>query len=408
MKSIPFIGIFLLSFFSVLSQNDFRPGYILKNEGDTIRGWVSYSESNSPYKNCVFKTNDGASSSTYTPDQLKGYGINAGRYYISTTVISDSVSSLVFAHVVVSGRATLLRAKGILYLLDTEGKTYELSKKELGHAYYQGVKYAKSDEAYKKGILAWKMSDYPELRHQIERSHLHTKSLVALFEAYNLHFSYAPSLFKRKLPLTAIQLGPTMDFTYSKISNVESLQLGLRVNEKQFATDKSLSPGLSLFISSPRLSEKIWTHIDILYQQKSFESLSNDKNSITTFALNYTSVTVPITVGYHFTRYESKFIPFAEGGVVLATVFKKSFFASQESLSGDEIRINQYQPDIQFSPTNFSALIGLGFLYKVTPKLSAVLHTRVSTGLTAFNVSVITPAQEYSYSLAVSLLYSIK
>lgn len=85
MKLIPRLLVLLTLFpCIVFAQANFKPGYILKNSGDTVKGYINYREwSNSP-KSIEFKALPGdAKATVYQPVQLQAFGITGMDKYIT-------------------------------------------------------------------------------------------------------------------------------------------------------------------------------------------------------------------------------------------------------------------------------------------------------------------------------------
>ena len=65
--------LFFVIYQNTFAQRDFREGYIVTNEGDSISGWINYKERQKSNEFCAFKKNKTDIVKNYTPDQIKGY-----------------------------------------------------------------------------------------------------------------------------------------------------------------------------------------------------------------------------------------------------------------------------------------------------------------------------------------------
>lgn len=83
------------------AEGCFRPGRIVLNQGDTIKGELLVQGEFSLSKSCTFRTNQKAPQVVYHPFQIKGYQFNSGRRYVST-VLPESGDS-VFLRFVLDG-----------------------------------------------------------------------------------------------------------------------------------------------------------------------------------------------------------------------------------------------------------------------------------------------------------------
>jgi len=66
-----------------LSQSNYREGYIIKNSGDTVRGYINYQEWNKSPHAVEFKSNADNSAQQYSPASIKGFGMWKFKSYIS-------------------------------------------------------------------------------------------------------------------------------------------------------------------------------------------------------------------------------------------------------------------------------------------------------------------------------------
>ena len=69
--------------FQVKSQTDFRPGYVIKNEGDTVYGVIDYRGDQLMSKVCKFKNSNNKLFS-YSPFDIQSFRFVDGKYYVSS------------------------------------------------------------------------------------------------------------------------------------------------------------------------------------------------------------------------------------------------------------------------------------------------------------------------------------
>ena len=68
------------------AQRDFRPGYIIKNNGDSITGFVSYGTEKSNTRQCFFKERKKVKYTAFTAGEIMRYGFIEDKLYISMTL----------------------------------------------------------------------------------------------------------------------------------------------------------------------------------------------------------------------------------------------------------------------------------------------------------------------------------
>ncbi len=90
------------------AQNDYRDGYFIKMDGDTVHCMLNYvdDQTNSQMIQAVKPGDD---STTYLPFTIKSYRFKDGKYYISKEVIAEKDTIKVFAEAMVIGKKSLYR-----------------------------------------------------------------------------------------------------------------------------------------------------------------------------------------------------------------------------------------------------------------------------------------------------------
>ena len=68
---------------TLLSAQDFRPGYIVKNSGDTVKGFAVYRIDKKNWEGCTFKESRKGAANNYAASDIEGFGIIGDRVYQS-------------------------------------------------------------------------------------------------------------------------------------------------------------------------------------------------------------------------------------------------------------------------------------------------------------------------------------
>ena len=97
------ILIFVIFSQSVHSQSNFKDGYIIKNNGDTLFGKINDVGTKYMCKNCKFKKSKSEAEKIFSPKDLTSYRIKNGRYFI-TNKLNDN---LVFIEKIISGKLSI-------------------------------------------------------------------------------------------------------------------------------------------------------------------------------------------------------------------------------------------------------------------------------------------------------------
>ena len=90
------------------AQTNFRPGYVLPLAGDTLRGEVDLRDSRANSQRCRFRASPDAAVTTYSPAELRGYGLPAAaKRYRTLSVAASRAAQPYFLEVLVDGPASL-------------------------------------------------------------------------------------------------------------------------------------------------------------------------------------------------------------------------------------------------------------------------------------------------------------
>src|SRR5437879_3606317 len=83
MRSFYTLLIFLLPA-SIFAQSNYLPGYVLQNNGDTLKGYINYREWDQCPTSIDFKHNPGDKDiSKFTPRDSKGFEVSGFETYVS-------------------------------------------------------------------------------------------------------------------------------------------------------------------------------------------------------------------------------------------------------------------------------------------------------------------------------------
>ncbi len=175
----------LLIFFPALAfaQSNYKPGYILTQQGDTVRGFVAYKGWNTPEK-INFKNYADASVEIYKPTGINGFGVKGINNYetykgkvsqdrldlssLSIGIDSTFRKDTIFLQVVTRGRnLTLFHYKDAIkdrfFIAEKAGPPTEL----IYHVYVSNIKNKAGlteayDTKYKKQLHALRIKYRPD------------------------------------------------------------------------------------------------------------------------------------------------------------------------------------------------------------------------------------------------------
>ena len=98
-------------FFSValsMAQINPKPGYVITNTGDTIRGILDFRTNEKLSRQCLFRANGDSEGKTYKPGDIEGFRFdNNGKYFVTRRLNVYGTPELFFAEFMVQGKMNL-------------------------------------------------------------------------------------------------------------------------------------------------------------------------------------------------------------------------------------------------------------------------------------------------------------
>jgi hypothetical protein len=89
---------------AVQAQSNFKPGYIITNQQDTVTGWINFRTDKRNQKQCEFKPDLKLAVKIYLPQDIAGYRFtDEGKYYVSHEIQLNETSQKVFLEFLVKG-----------------------------------------------------------------------------------------------------------------------------------------------------------------------------------------------------------------------------------------------------------------------------------------------------------------
>ena len=276
LRSFIFLAYSLLSL-TCIAQSDFRPGYVIKNNQDSINGFVSYGSGKANSERCFFKETKKDNHISFTPEDIKAYGFlndkhhesrNLPAEFKSTDPSIDKVSGgKVFVTVLAKGPLGLYRYRKF-YFLDKNGLIIlPFPESKLVHT--------KNGDMYQKDhryidILNTFLEDSPL---KANRTGYNEGPLTKLINDYN-HFKGHQLVETNKKPFLKLHIGVFYGFVRS------TMKMDL-IHKVSFAPSTSVVGGLGFEVSSPRIYDRMFLSIEgwytsIFYQDYLEKTVTGD------------------------------------------------------------------------------------------------------------------------------------
>lgn len=108
MRKIILFAIFAFSAAIAMAQTNPKPGYVITNNGDTIRGIIDFRTNEKLSRQCDFWANGGSVKTTYKPGDIEGFRFeNNGKYFVTRRLNVTGEPELYFAEFMVHGKMNL-------------------------------------------------------------------------------------------------------------------------------------------------------------------------------------------------------------------------------------------------------------------------------------------------------------
>lgn len=324
MRTIFFLS-FLVFFSTMLdAQNNYKQGYLITNENDTIRGLINFKTNKKNAQSCEFKETEADKSKIYFPGEIAGYRfIDEGRYYVTKDIKIDSIPRKVFMEYLLQGTMNLyFYADDLEYYFfeDEKGKQTYITKKPDDKTRDRG------DEKY-KGIMFYLFKDAYPVAQQSYKTPFNRESIKKLTKKYHEEMCTSGEQCiefeaKKEKKFIALKysiyagLGfQTYSFYDERLALVNPFKyisptIGGQVNFYLPQSSESFSLLVDLSLSSVKADE-----------EKSYKSNEGYTSKV---KFNFDVLTFDARLGMKYTYPQGKLRPTIEGGAILSSLFSKS------------------------------------------------------------------------------------
>jgi hypothetical protein len=251
-KQLLFLGL-LFSGSLLCAQTDFRPGFVIMANSDTVTGEIDYRGDLLMGQNCRFRKNEKEKEIVYTPNDINAYRFKNSKYFVS----KDVKGKKVFLEFLLEGKIN------IYYLRNYEGNQYFLEKEGMEIIeipYDEGIKYVDHTPYFYNttrhiGLLNYYMQDAPDFQSRIAKigkpEHV---NLIKLAKDYHnlVCKERACIVYEKKIPLLKFNIevaGGVVN--YRKTDNTD--------NKNHFQA------GVLMNFWMPRINEKLYFRTGLLY-----------------------------------------------------------------------------------------------------------------------------------------------
>ncbi len=342
-------SLFILAETMLLAQGDFREGYILTLQSDTLFGQIEYRTNARNYQSCLFK--DGRRTTEYTPQQINGFGFTNDKFY------SAQVVDTTFVEVLVRGDLSLYLSQGG-FLMQKDTLLLDLRPEEKKTNLDAHLKI--EDDRKWKGKLAYILSDCLSDPNQlISNISLSEKQLTKLASTYNECRGSVYTVFKVSKPWSRVRVGVAAGAMNPNLNTMTSRGFFAFLDK----TYRSIDPSIGVLISftAPRISERTALSGELHYSRSTYAALI-ETGELTPVLhethIELSTISLPFFLTYTFPAKKYRF--FFQGGINYDFYLNTGTQLFSERISGNTVSTFPEAEAFDFEDKNVGFGGGIG------------------------------------------------
>lgn len=370
MKYLFIVTFIIFSILESKAQSDFREGYIINNNNDTINLLIDYNGLVSSHKKCICKTNSYDKTQIYTPEDIKAYKFIDSKYYESKPIVTNKGREKFFLEYLIDGIVDIYYYRDINgghYFVDDEsGNLHEL-KNEEKEIIKGDIKYQKQKKEY-LGVLAYTFRESPAILKKIGTVNLSHKSLINIANEYHNEICSDEEciIYQKKPPKIKSSFGFTIGLSGQSIIPTGEFSDELYfMKNSQFGFEISPSIGFYYKVNIPFVNENLYFQYEGTYSRISLKTTTSyiepvyEMNYIDDIALTQNSFNNLGILKYEFPK--GKFRPTFQIGGFINYFFKSDYSRNLEVIySWGDTYFTEQIHDNPFSKFDYGINIGAG------------------------------------------------
>lgn len=365
-----FAVVCLLMAFSLNGQGDFKPGYIIDLNQDTIRGEI---KSNSESRNaqiCEFRTGNDAEASEYLPGEIQAYRFTNGKYYFTMDVEEDGVKKQVFVEYLVNGMADLY------YLREQNSEQYYIRKEGEDALAITDIR-----------LLKAAFSDCYEIQSSLDKATLTHNSLISMTEKYHDYVCDGEVCinYSKEASRLRVHVMPYVGYSMSTL-RIRGERL---FDLFDFELSKAPVFGIILDLGSNRLGDHLSFQLGTEYSNKSYLGYAER----TTFGGDYFTYDVHLDAPFLSFQFGTMYAfsgnrvrPSLGGGLEFSKFINPDFYYVQDKYVNDIVFSSTWSENPVGNPL-FGAYLQAGLDVMLSKRL--VLVSAIKAGFLTSNRNVL-------------------
>lgn len=389
-----FLLIIVLNSTPVFSQKNFREGYVIKTNGDTINGIVEVENRKIPTQNLSFKSSDITLPRILTSENIKAYGYKNGNHFELKRIDGQKL----FVECYIKGKIALYTYGKKIFVEKNNKDIIELKK---GEVTIYSIKGQANYKNYQEFLIEF-TSDVEGFNFP-ETAQLDADELIPIISKYN-NLSNSPVLvFNRSVEPEMFLEGSILSSKkitrfgfYSSVKLTQSLLNISGQNFDQFDAidnfNKSWAVGGLFSHQISRMNKNIFVNAEVLLSKKnsSYQLEISRKYPSETHYYNLHSnpllISIPISIQYFFPS--NLFSPYAKGGFTYNVNLNNEIDGTLD-VRNQEGELSTYdlnESEYVEKRNRFGWFVGLGLKKKVSGNVSLFVESRAELMLYSYGL----------------------
>jgi hypothetical protein len=390
MKYIILAALFFFAIFELTAQSDFRKGYIIKNNNDTLWGLIDYKGNKANARICIYKKDNESEKQIFTPEEIKNYRFTDNKYYISKSVDIGTKTKQLFLEFLINGVVDIYYYRDNLgehYLIDNgTDNLYEL-KNEKREIIINDIKYLKDSKEY-IGMLKYYFKESPSISQKAETIDLSHKSLISITHDYHNEVCTNEEciIYEKKLPNNKKRIGILIGLNGLSFVQGKFTEGYYYMRNSQFGFNVFPSIGFFYKKNLPYLNERISFQYECTYSRVKLQTYNTyvlyPDNLTYLNDIRLTHNTLSNTGFFKYEIPKGKIRPTFQIGASVNLSYSTNYLRNEEvKYSTGEIFYTKRNYDSPFENLNLGFVCGIGLKSKYHNEKDLFLDIRYQKGL---------------------------
>ena len=325
----------------IYGQGNYRRGYIITNENDTIAGWIDYRTNVQNMSVCKFKTDESEETISYLPGEIFGYRLDeVGKFYVSKDITINGESRTVFLEYLVQGIMNLYhyidysfyeQNMAYYFFEDETGKMTPVTKNPDKYVQKEDGRTGIQEDYRYRGAIKYLFKDQNTILKEADNLGFNHQSMIKVAKEY--HYQVCTTgeeciVFEAKKDKTGVAFkcslyGGIQVYKGKYSGTITSPVVGGKLNVIFPRLDKNLSFQADLAISKIQGTTTFNRENSPLV-----EHWTNEENGIVyNRYLSYQEtdcIFIPLQLGIKYFFGNAKVRPTLAGGVLVASSIKRN------------------------------------------------------------------------------------